>query len=205
MDLAELDAAVSSVEAGVLLDAQILQIVMDAVAVEKSGRHLAHLQIGDQAHEGRLVFDRAGRERGQTHIRRDAPHEQVADHRHLLPLGAHLRHFGLTVHHQHGLAVVAGEQHHVPAVVADTGLHLQGGWLGAVDGEAQLQVSAADEQLQKVTVPAVVQVQNQRLAHVGLQAEAELPDGAGLPAGVASPLPRGPTELQSPRRQKESG
>ncbi len=59
VDLAELDAAVSSVEAGVLLDAQILQIVMDAVAVEKSGRHLAHLQIGDQAHEGRLVFDRA--------------------------------------------------------------------------------------------------------------------------------------------------
>lgn len=50
MDLAELDAAVSSVEAGVLLDAQILQIVMDAVAVEKSGRHLAHLQIGYHVH-----------------------------------------------------------------------------------------------------------------------------------------------------------
>ncbi len=145
MDLAELDAAVSSVEAGVLLDAQILQIVMDAVAVEKSGRHLADLQIGDIAHKGRLVFDRAGRERGQTHVWRYAPHEQVADDCHLFPLRVHFHHFGLAVHHQHCLAVVAGEQHHVPAVIADAGLHLQGSRLGAVDGEAQLQVSAADE------------------------------------------------------------
>lgn len=138
VDLAELDGAVSSIEAGVLLGAQILQIVMNAVAVEKSGRHLAHLQIGDQTHERRLVFHRAGREGGQTYVRRNAPYEKVTDNGHFLALRTDFRHFGFSVHHQHGLAVVSGKQYHVPAVVVDTGLHLQGGRFGAVDGESEL-------------------------------------------------------------------
>lgn len=176
VDLPKLDGAVSSIEAGVLLGAQILQIVMNAVAVEKRGRHLAHLQVGDQTHEGRLVFHRAGRERGQAYVRGNPPYEEVADDGHFFALGTDFGHFGFPVHHQHGLAVVSGEQDHVPAVVVDAGLHLQAGRLGTVDGESELKVSFADEQLQEVTVPTVVQVQNQSLAHVGLQAEAELPD-----------------------------
>lgn len=59
-------------------------------------------------------------------------------------------------------------------------------------------MSAANEQLQEVTVPAVVQVQNQRLAHVGLQAEAELPDRSCFPTGVTRPLAGRAAKLQGP-------
>lgn len=196
VNLSVLNRAKSSVEAGVLFGAKILQVTLNALAVEQSGRDLSHLQIGDQTLEGGLVLHRAGRQGRQAHVWRDPAHEQVADHGHLLPLGFDLGHLGLAVDHQQGLAEVAGEQHHVPAVVVHPRLHVQGGRLGAVDGEAQLQAPGGDEQLQEVAVAAVVQVEHQGFADVGLEAEAQLAHRSRLPAPVPCPLARRSAELQ---------
>lgn len=196
VNLSELNRAKTSIEARILFGAKILQVTLNALAVEQSGRDLPHLQVGDQTLEGRLVLHRAGRQGREAHVRRDPAHKQVTDHSHLPPFGFDLSHLGLAVDHQQGLAEVAGEQHHMPAVVVHPRLHMQAGWLGAVDGEAQLQAPGGDEQLQEVAVAAVVQVKHQGFADVGLEAEAQLAHRSRLPAAVARPLARRSAELQ---------
>ncbi|TNN76214.1 hypothetical protein EYF80_013502 [Liparis tanakae] len=128
--------------------------------------------------------------RGESHVGRDPAHVEVAGHHHLFPLGLHLGRFLLVVHRQPRLPVVAPHEDSVPAQVVDPRLRAHGGRLGAVDGEAQVEPPVGDQELQEVAVPPVVQVEHQGFADVGVQDEAELTRGFGVPLAVARPLTR---------------
>lgn len=131
----KLDNAESSIETRVLFGTQVLQVTLNALAVEQGRGHLTHFQVGDEAHERRLVLHRAGGQGGQADVRRDATDKEVTDDGHFFTFGANFGALGLAVHHKHGLTIVSSEEDHVPAVVTDSGLHVDGGGLSTMDGE----------------------------------------------------------------------
>lgn len=61
-DLSLVDGAEASVAAGVLFNTQVFQIILNTLAIQEHWEVLPQLQVGDQALEGWLIFDGAGRE-----------------------------------------------------------------------------------------------------------------------------------------------
>lgn len=196
-DLPLADRAPAAAAAWRMCGTYVLQITVHSLAVQQHWKSLPQLQICYETLERRLVFDGAGGQCGQSNVGWDPPHEQVTGHNHVLPLGLHLGRFFLIVHHQPGLPVVAGEEDPMPAQVVDARLGVQGGRFGTVDGEAHLQPPIGHQELQEVTVAAVVHVQHQCLAHIGFQDKTQFACCLGVPLAIACPLTRNPLIFQS--------
>ena len=195
-DLSLADGA-HAVAAGSVCGTYVLQITDNSLAVQQQWKRLPQFQIGYKALERRLIFHRAWRQGRETDVRWNPAHVEVAGHDHLFPLGLHLGHFLLVVHHQPGLSEVAREEDSVPPLVVDACLRVQGGWFGTVDGEAHLEPPVCNEELQEVAVPSVIQIEHQGFAGVAFQNKAELTCRLGIPLAVACPLTRNPFILQS--------
>lgn len=154
-------------------------------------------EVGDNPLERRQVTHRRQGDGRVADVPWESPEEEVADHLHELPLGAHLAHLGPpAVHRQATAQVVAGDGGSVPAAIVHRRVPFHRR-LGAVHAEAQPQPTAGQRQQQEVAVAAVVQVEQHAVWSRCLEAEGQVTPGTGVPAQVAGPLALGAGEVQA--------